>query len=160
MHEGKEMINDTYEVKDDYADIIEAIHMANSGILSYPDQEEIKATLSKILLSYKEESNAHYSLLTVIQLLELKSAMKIEIETSSCEFKATNIKFNHLQFNDETLVIYFDKCSFEIENIGNILSIKTMDEIPLKEHLSKSLDILKPYPKEEVAFLNEFLLKF
>jgi len=160
MHEGKEMINDTYEVKDDYGDIIEAIHMTNSGVLSYPDQQEVKAALSKILLSLNEESNSHYSLLTVIQLLELKSAMTIEVKTKICEFSASNVKFNHLQFNDETLVIYFDKCSFEINNIEDILSIKPVDEISLKEHLEKSLEILKSYPNEEVSFLIEYLKKF
>ncbi len=37
MHEGKEMINDTYEVKDDYADIIEAVDIVNSGFF-YQDR--------------------------------------------------------------------------------------------------------------------------
>jgi len=158
MHEGKEMINDTYEVKDDYADIIEAIDLANCQLFSYPHQEEIKATLSKVLLSLNEKEN--YSLLTVIQLLELKSAMKIDITTKSCEFKASNVKFNHLQFNDETLVIYFDKCSFEIDHIEDIKSIETEDETSLKEHLEKSLEILKAYDNQEATFLSDYLKTF
>jgi len=159
MHEGKEMINDTYEVKDDYADIIEAVDIVNSGFLSQPDKEEIKVTLSKILISLNVESNAHYSLLTIIQLLELKSAMKVRIKTKTCEFAASNIKFNHLQFNDDSMVIYFDKCSFEIDDIEDMLHIDSIDSSSLKEHIDKSIEILNNYPKDKTEKIIEFLKK-
>lgn len=159
MHEGKEMINDTYEVKDDYADIIEAVDIVNSGFLSMPDKEEIKVTLSKILVSFKVESEAHYSLLTIIQLLELKSEVTIKIKTKNCEFAATNVKFHHLQFNDESMVLYFDKCSFEIDSIDNILHIDSIDKSSLKDHVAKSLEILKSYPKDVTENLITYLEK-
>ncbi len=157
MHEGKEMINDTYEVKDDYANIIECVDIVNAGFLSTPDKEEIKTTLSKILISFNVETKAHYSLLTILQLLELKSAIKIKIKTKECEFAANNVKFNFIQFNDNTMLISFDKCSFEIDNIDNILHIDTMDSLSLVENISKSLEILKTYPKNEVSTLIEYL---
>ncbi|WP_072679379.1 hypothetical protein [Arcobacter sp. LA11] len=159
MHEGKEMINDTYEVKDDYADVIEAVDLVNSGFLSHPDKEEIKVTLSKILISFNVESNAHYSLLTIIQLLELKSAMKIRIKTKTCEFAASNIKFNHLQFNDDSMIVYFDKCSFEIDSIEDILHIDSIDNSSLEEHINKSIEILNNYPQNKTEKIIEFLKK-
>lgn len=160
MHEGKEMINDTYEVKDDYAEIIESVDITNAGFLSEPDKEEVKTTLSKILISFKVESEAHYSLLTIIQLLELKSKMKIKIKTNNCEFAASNVKFNYIQFNDDTILIGFDKCSFEIDNIGNILHIDSIDSFGLKEHITKSLEILKTYPEDKTQYLIDYLKKY
>lgn len=157
MHEGKEMINDTYEVKDDYSEIIEAVDTVNSGFLSILDKEEIKVTLSKILVSLNVESKAHYSLLTIIQLLELKSTMKIKIKTNKCEFAATNIKFNKLQFNDNSMVLYFDKCSFEIDNIEDILHIDSVDQLDLKNHIDKSVKILNTYPPTNTKSILEFL---
>lgn len=149
MHEGKEMINDTYEVKDDYADIIEAVDTTNSGFLSIPDKEIIKITLSKILVSLNVESNAHYSLLTILQLLELKSEMIIKIKTKNCEFAATNVKFNHIQFNDNSMMLYFNKCSFEVNSINDILHIDSIDKSPLEDYIKKSIQILKSYPEEK-----------
>lgn len=159
MHEGKEMINDTYEVKDDYGDIIEAVDIVNSGFLNYEDKEEIKVTLSKILVSLNVESNAHYSLLTIIQLLELKSAMKIRVKTKTCEFAASNIKFDQLQFNDDSMVISFDKCSFEIDTIEDILHIDSIDNSLLENYINKSINILEKYPKEKTQKIIEFLKK-
>ncbi|MDX1808412.1 MAG: hypothetical protein R3331_02620 [Sulfurospirillaceae bacterium] len=160
MHEGKEMINDTYEVKDDYADIIDAVDMINSDFFSREDAEEMRVTVSKILVSLNVESKAHYSLLTIIQLLELKSAMKIKIKTKDCEFAASNIKFYKLQFNDDTIVLHFDKCSFEIDGIEDILHIDSIDDMPLDEHIKKSLEILSSYPKNEARAFIEFLNKY
>lgn len=160
MHEGKEMINDTYEVKDDYADIIEAVDTTNSGFLSYPDKEEIKVTLSKILISLNVESKAHYSLLTIIQLLELKSAMKVRIKTNTCEFAAANVKFDNLRFDDDSIIVTFDKCSFEIDAIEDILHIDSVDQLDLHEHIGKSMEILKTYPKDKTQSLIEFFKKF
>lgn len=160
MHEGKDMINDTYEVKDDYADIIESVDITNSGFLSDVDKEEIKTTLSKILISFNVESNAYYSLLTIIQLLELKSQMKVKIKTKACEFAASNVKFNYIQFNDNTILLGFDKCSFEIDNIENILHIDSIDSLDLKEHISKSLELLKSYPEEKTQYLMNYLKKY
>lgn len=160
MHEGIEMINDTYEVKDDYAQIIESIDISNSAVLSLPDKLEVQTALSKILLSLSQEQNSSYSLLTVIQLLELKAAIKIEIETKVCSFNASNIKFNHIQFNDESMLIFFDKCSFEINSIEDIKFISSMSEVSLAEQIDKSLDILKTYPKEEIGVLVDYLREF
>lgn len=159
MHEGKDIINDTYEVSDDYADIIEAVDITNSGFLSILDKEEIKVTLSKILVSQNVESNAHYSLLTIIQLLSLKAAMKIRIKTKYCEFAASNIKFDYIQFNDETMGLYFDKCSFEIGDIEDILYIDSIDSDSLDEHINKSIDLLEKYPIEKTEKLVLFLKK-
>jgi len=160
MHEGKEMINDTYEVKDDYADIIESVDITNSGILELEDKEELKTTLTKILISLNVESKAHYSLLTVIQLLQLKSAIKVRIKTKDCEFAATNVKFNYIQFNDDTILLGFNKCFFEIDNIENILHIDSIDSLDLKEHIVKSLEILKSYDQEEIRYLENFLKQY
>lgn len=160
MHEGKETINDTYEVKDDYADIIEAVDIINSGFLSLPDKEVIKITLSKILVSFNIESKAHYSLLSIIQLLELKSEMIVKIKTNHCEFTATNVKFDYIQFNDETMLLSFNKCSFEIDSINNILHIDSVDNSPLKDSIKKSLEILESYPEKETQKLKSHLLNF
>ncbi|WP_331775224.1 hypothetical protein [Sulfurospirillum sp. 1612] len=160
MHEGKEMINDTYEVKDDYADIIDAVDMTNSDFFSQEDAKEMRVTISKILVSLNVETKAHYSLLTILQLLELKSAMKVKIKTKECEFAATNVKFNKLQFNDASIVLHFDKCSFEIDGIEDILYIDSIDTLPLQEHIKKSKNILKSYPedatREFIAFLDKY----
>jgi hypothetical protein len=158
MHEGKEMINDTYEVKDDYADIIEAVDTTNSGFLSIPDKEVIKITLSKVLVSLNVESNAHYSLLTIIQLLELKSEMIIKIKTKNCEFAATNVKFNYIQFNDESMMLNFNKCSFEIDSINDILHIDSIDKSPLEDYIKKSIEILKSYPEEKTKVLSDYFI--
>ncbi len=160
MHEGKEMINDTYEVKDDYADIIEAVDITNSGFLSIPDKEIIKITLSKILVYLNVESNAHYSLLTILQLLELKSEMIIKIKTKDCEFVATNIKFNYIQFNDSSMMLYFNKCSFEIDSVSDILCIDSIDKSPLIDYLEKSRKILKSYPEEKTKNLIDYFDSF
>ncbi|PLY07166.1 MAG: hypothetical protein C0625_06000 [Arcobacter sp.] len=160
MHEGKEMINNTYEVKDDYADIIEVVDIVNSGFLLHPDKEEIKVTLSKILISLNVESSAHYSLLTIIQLLELKSAMKIKIKTKTSEFAASNIKFCHLQFNENSMVLYFDKCSFEIDNIEDILHIDSIDSSSIEKDINKSIEILNNYPKDKTEYIINFLKNY
>lgn len=150
MHEGKDMINDTYEVKDDYAEIIEAVDMTNTDYLSCEDNEEIKITLSKILVSLNIESKSQYSLLTILQLLELKSSMKIEIKNKDSQFYANNVKFNHIQFNESSLVLYFDKCSFEIDNIASILKIDSINDLPLEDHIKKSIEILEKYPDKKI----------
>lgn len=160
LHEGKEMSNDTYEVKDDYADIIDSVNITNSGILKKRDKDEIKATLSKILISLNVESNANYSLLTIIQLLQLKSQIKIKIRTDNCEFEASNIMLHHIQFNKDTILLSFDKCSFEIDNIENILHIDSMDSLSLKEHIENSLSLLKSYKNENIEFLENFLRQY
>ncbi len=160
MHEGKEMINDTYEVKDDYADIIECINILNSNFFSTPDKEEIQTTLSKILISLKIESEAHYSLLTIIQLLALKSKIKIKIKSSINEFTATNVKFDYIEFRDTTIVLTFDKCSFEIESIENIMLIETIDSLTLSDHINKSLAILKAYPIDNTEYIINFLTNY
>lgn len=160
MHEGKEMINDTYEVKDDYADIIEAVDTVNSGFLEAEDKEEIKVTLSKILVSYNVETDAHYSLLTLIQLLELKSEMKIRIKTKNSEFAASHVKFDKLQFNDDSIILFCNNCSFTIDSIDNILHIDSVDKLDLHSHIHKSMEILKKYSKENTAELIEFLKKY
>ena len=157
MHEGKEMINDTYEVKDDYAEIIEAVETINSDFFLDDDKDEIKVTLAKILVSLNVESKAHYSLLTIIQLLELNSAVKIRIKTKNCEFAASNIKFNKLQFNDKTIVLHFDNCSFEIDGIEDILHIDSIDTVALKDNILKSIEILRRYPKSETEQFINFL---
>lgn len=160
MHEGKGMINDTYEVKDDYADIIDAVDIINSDFFSRNDVEQMRVTVSKILISLNVESKAHYSLLTIIQLLELKSAMKVRIKTKNCEFAASNVIFSKLQFNDDTMVLYFDKCSFEIDGIEDILQIDSMHTLSLHENIRKSLNILKTYPKDETEQFTQFLKKY
>lgn len=160
MHEGKEMINDTYEVKDDYADIIDAVDTVNSDFLSLTDRKVIKITLSKILVSINVESKAHYSLLTIIQLLELKSEMIVKIKSNDCEFTATNVKFDYIQFNNETMLLSFNKCSFEIDNINNILQIESVDNTPLEEYIKKSLEILELYPEKDIKKLKNYLHSF
>lgn len=160
MHEGKEMINDTYEVKDDYADIIEAVDIINSDFFLVEDRKELKKTLSKILVSLNVESKAHYSLLTIIQLLELQSSVKVRIKTKNCEFAASNIKFNKIQFNDNTIVLFFDKCSFEIDDIEDILHIDSMHASSMKEQISRSLRILSTYPQAQTKQFTKFLQKY
>lgn len=159
MHEGKEMINDTYEVKDDYADIIEAVDSTNSNFLSIPDKEVIKITLSKILVLLNVESKAHYSLLTIIQLMQLKSEMIIKIKTKNNEFSATKVKFKYIQFNDDSMLLSFDKCSFTIDNINDIIHIDSIDKLPLEESIEKSLKILKSYPDKKVKSLVHYFNK-
>jgi len=160
MHEGKEMINDTYEVKDDYADIIDAVDTVNSDFFLDEDREELKKTISKILVSLNVESKAYYSLLTIIQLLELQSAVKVRIKTKHCEFAASNIKFNKLQFNDDSMVLYFDKCSFEIDGIEDILHIDSIETISMKDQVEKSLKIVKTYPQKQAQHFIDFLNKY
>ncbi len=160
MHEGKEMINDTYEVKDDYADIINAVDTVNSDFFLDEDKEELKKTISKVLVSLNVESKAHYSLLTLIQLLELQAAVKVRIKTKKCEFAASNIKFNKLQFNDDSMILYFDKCSFEIDGIEDILHIDSMDTVSIKDQISKSLEIVKTYPQNQTVQCVNFLNKY
>ena len=62
----------------------------------------------------------------------------IKIKTKNSEFAVTNVKFNYIQFNDESMVLYFDKCSFEIDNINDILHIDSIDNLPLKDCIEKS----------------------
>lgn len=160
MHEGKERIDDSYEVKDDYADIIEAVDIINSGFLSLPDKEVIKITLSKVLISFNIGAKSHYSLLSIIQLMELKSEMIVKIKTNHCEFTATNVKFDYIQFNDETMILSFNKCSFEIDSLNNILNIDSVDNTPLRDFIKKSLEILESYPEKETQKLKSYLLNF
>ncbi len=160
MHEGKEMINNTYEVKDDYANIIECVDIINSDFLSTTDKEEIKNTISKILISLNIETKAEYSLLTILQLLKLKSNINIKIKTKTSEFTANNVKFNYIQFNDETMHVSFNKCLFEIDNIDNILHIDTIDSLSLKNSIIKSLDILKTYPINKTEYIIDFLRNY
>jgi len=160
MHEGKEMINDTYEVKDDYADIIDAVDTVNSDFFSDLDSEQIRITISKILISLNVESNAHYSLLTIIQLLELKASMKVRIKTKDSEFYASNVQFNKLQFNESTIVLYFDKCSFVIDGIEDILHIDSISGLEVDEEIEKALSILSTYPKSETTQFISFLKRY
>jgi hypothetical protein len=155
MHEGKDMINDTYEVKDDFADVIESVDFINSKYLSAIDTEELKITLSKILISLNKGSG--YSLLTILQLLKLKSSMILKMKNENSEFFASNIKFSHIQFNDTSTILFFDKCSFEIDSLEAILEIQSVDELSLSEHLSKSLDLLEKYDNIIIKKLKDFL---
>jgi len=160
LHEGKEMINDTYEVKDDYANVIDAVDFINAGFLEEVHKEELKITLSKILITFNTQSTAHYSLLSIIQLLELKSAMNIKIKTKSCEFFASNIKFNFIQFNDSSLIVSFDKCSFEIDSIDDILELNSVDDRSLEELLETSISMLETYKEEKAKELISYLKTF
>lgn len=160
MHEGKEVINDTYEVKDDYAEIIEAVDTINSGFLSNTDKEELKITLSKILVSLNNSSTSKYSLLTILQLLELKSSIKIVINNKHSNFSANNIAFDYIKFNDESIVLYFDKCSFLIDDIKNIENIESIDQEPLYVNIEKSLNVLKLYKSKKVDRLVNFLKSY
>lgn len=157
MHEGKEVINDTYEVKDDYADIIEAVDTINSGFLSMEDKSELKITLCKILVSLNNSITSKYSLLTIIQLLELKSPIKIEILNKNSEFTANNIELDYIKFNDDSIVLSFNKCSIGIDNISCITNIESIDVLPLKEHIKKSLIILKSYSEKKTKKIIKFL---
>lgn len=156
MHEGHDTINDLYEDKENYAQIIEAVDLVNSGFLSVPDKEIIKVTLSKILVSLNIKSKANYSLLTIIQLLSLKSSVLVKIKNKASEFSASNVKFNFIEFKDESMVLYFDKCSFEIDDISNILHIDSINQIPLTECINTSIDILKLYPKQKTKILIDY----
>lgn len=160
MHEGKEIINDTYEVKDDYADIIETVDAIKSDFLSMKDKEELGITLSKILVSLNNSSTSKYSLLTILQLLKLKSSIKIEIRNKNNHFIANNIEFDYIKFNDESIVLYFDKCSFEIDNIASIVNIESINTISLDAHIEKSLLLLKSYSENETKQIIKFLENF
>jgi len=155
MHEGKEMINDTYEVKDDFAEIIESVDFTNSDFLSKCDTEELRVTLSKILVSL--HNGSEYSLLTILQLLKLKSSMTIKIKNEENEFYATNVKFNHIQFNDNSIMLFFDKCSFEIDSLSSIRELKSSFELSLLEYIEKTLTLLENYNDPRVEKLKEFL---
>lgn len=157
MHEGKEVINDTYEVKDDYADIIEAVDTINSDFLSKLHKIELKNTLSKILVSLNNSSGSKYSLLTILQLLKLKSSIKIVIANKNSDFIANNIEFDYIKFNDDSITLYFDKCCFKIDDITSIKSIESVDRLPIDEHIEKSLNILKEYPIKKVEKIVKFL---
>ena len=132
----------------------------NSGFLSLPDKEVIKITLSKVLISFNIGAKSHYSLLSIIQLMELKSEMIVKIKTNHCEFTATNVKFDYIQFNDETMILSFNKCSFEIDSLNNILNIDSVDNTPLRDFIKKSLEILESYPEKETQKLKSYLLNF
>ena len=160
MHEGKEVINNTYEVKDDYADIIEAVNTVNSELLSIEDRNELKITLCKILVSLNNSKTSKYSLLTIIQLLKLKSPIKIEIVNKNNEFTATNVEFDYIKFNDESIVLYFNSCSIEIDNISSITNIESLDKLSLQEHIEKSLIILEKYNKNKINKIIIFLKSF
>lgn len=157
MHEGKEQINDTHEVKDDYSEIIEAVDIVNSDMLNLQDKLELKATLCKILISLNNSITSKYSLLTIIQLLKLKSPIKIEINNKNSNFSASNIEFDHIEFNDQSIVLNFNKCSIEIDNISCILNIESTDNIPLKKHIENSLKILDNYSGKKIQKLKGFL---
>lgn len=160
MHEGKEIINDTYEVKDDYAEIIEAVNTVNSELLSIEDRNELKITLCKILVSLNNSKTSKYSLLTIIQLLKLKSPIKIEIVNKNNEFTASNVEFDYIKFNDESIVLYFNSCSIEIDNISSITNIESLDKLSLQEHIEKSLIILEKYNKNKINKIILFLKSF
>lgn len=160
MHEGKEVINDTYEVKDDYAEIIEAVDTVDLDFFSTKDKEELKITLSKILVSLNNSSTSKYSLLTILQLLKLKSSIKIDIQNKNSDFSANNIAFDYIKFNDESMILYFDKCSFKIDDIKSITNIESVDQLSLDEHIENSLNILKEYPIKKVEKIVKFLKSY
>lgn len=155
MHEGKDIVNGTYEVKDDFADVIESVDFSNSNTLSTIDKEELKTTLSKILISLNK--NSDYSLLTILQLLKLKSSIMIKIKNKNSEFFATNVKFDHIKFNDTTAILFFDKCSFEIDSLSAIVEIESIDTLSLSIHLENSLNLLEKYDSTMVYKLKSFL---
>lgn len=157
MHEGKDMINDTYEVKDDFADMISAVDFINTNYLSFEDNEELKMTLSKILISVDNESESRYSLLTLLQLLKLKSSMKIKIENDDSEFYAHNVTFEYIEFNDDVMKLYFNKCSFEVNTLASIVDIKFLDELPLSENIQKSIKNLESYSNIKINKIIDFL---
>lgn len=157
MHEGKDMINETYEVKDDFSEIIEAVDFINSSYLDLSDNEELKITLSKILISFVNESESRYSLLTLLQLLKLKSSMKIKIKNKDTEFYANNVTFKYIQFNDDVIMLHFNKCSFEINTLASIREIEFLDKLPLSANIDKSINILKKYSNEKASKIIDFL---
>ena len=160
MHEGKDVINDTYEVKDDYADIIEAVAEVKSDIFSYQDKIELKNVLCKILVSLNNSITSKYSLLTIIQLLKLKASINIEIINKNSQFIANNVEFDYIKFNDESIVLYFNKCSIELDDISSIINLESVSYEPLKEHIIKALKILKNYPIHQTVNITEFLENF
>lgn len=158
MYEDNEVSDDSLlEVKDYYADILESISITNSGFLSIQDKRELKITLCKILISLNNSSTFKYSLLTIIQLLELKSSIKIVIKNKNSDFIANNVEFDYIKFNDESIVLYFDKCSFEIDDLSSIINIESIDELSLNDHIEKSLIILKTYPLNKSKKIAQFL---
>ncbi len=157
MHEGKDMINDTYQVKDDLSYIIESVDFVISNYLSAIDNQELKITLSKILISVDNDSKSRYSLLTLLQLLKLKSSMNIKIKNKDSEFCAYNVKFEHIQFDDSVTILYFNKCSFQIDSLTSIIDIDFLDTLPLKDNIQKSLDILETYSNTTIEKIKEFL---
>ena len=160
MHEGKDVINDTYEVKDDYADIIEAVDEVKSDIFSYQDKNELKNVLCKILVSLNNSITSKYSLLTIIQLLKLKASINIEIINKNSQFIANNVEFDYIKFNDESIVLYFNKCSIELDDISSIINLESVNSEPLKERIDKALEILKNYPLHTTVKITEFLENF
>lgn len=160
MHEGKDVINDTYEVKDDYGDIIEAVDTINSGFLTIKDKNELKNTFCKILVSLNNSITSKYSLLTLIQLLKLKAPIEIEIINKNSQFIANNVEFDYIKFNDESISLYFNKCSIDLDDISSIINLKSVDNLPVNEHIKKSLEILKNYPLKETNKIVNFLESF
>lgn len=144
-----------------YSNIIEAIKIAQENFLPSKDQEQIEMTLTKILLSLKAKHNRKcYYLLTIIQLLELKSSINIEIKTSKHNFSGTNIKFNHIQFNNETIILFFNTCSFEIEDIKDIIIMSSLDDKPLPWYIDKSIHLLEKYQTQNAQKLFEFFKNY
>lgn len=160
MHEGKDVINDTYEVKDDYADIIEAVDAVKYNVFTYEDKLELKNVLCKILVSLNNSITSKYSLLTIIQLLKLKAPINIEIINKNSQFIANNVEFDYIIFNDSSITLYFNKCSIELDDISSIINLNSVNDLPLKEHIAKTLEILKNYPTNQTAKITEFLENF
>lgn len=160
MYEGKDLLETNIEIEKGYIEIIECIEILNSNFFSMPDKDQLKKTLSKILLSIYKINNSNYNLFILLQLLSLKSSININIETNNHIFSATNIKLKYIQFNDETIDIFFDKCSFEIDDIKNITNIELTDFTSSDELINSSLIILKNYPKKSTEYIYNFLNKY
>ncbi len=151
IHENKEIVNSSYD------SIIDSINVINSSVLQNTHKEELRTSLLKILISQNMQYTKNYSLFTIIQLLQLQSSIKIDIKTKNCEFSAVNVKFDYIKFNDETILLGFDKCSFEIDNVNNIINIDSIDSLNLQEDIDKSLKLLTNYNENEIACLKKIL---
>ncbi len=143
------------ENKSDYLELIDMLDFINSSKLEDIHKKTIRKTLIKILLSLDVSLTEPYLILSIIHLFDLN--IKIEIKTKKRKFSASNVQFDFIQFENKEILLVFHKCSFKIDNIKDILTIDLMDDLSIKEHSLKALEVLNYYTDKNLVFLENFL---
>lgn len=117
----------------------------NSNNIKESDKNLLNIAFTKIII----KKNVTNSLLGLILFLNLRSCIDISIQNDFISLNAKSVKFKILEFFDDYFILHFDKCSFRLDSLKDIINISWADEISNAE----VLQILSRYDIDKNIYL-------